>query len=52
MRIACASCQVLLHFWFRAVEHMQLLEDLHESKMADGLLLDVISSALSALLLF
>ncbi len=35
---------------FRAVEHMQLLEDLHESKMADGLSLDVRSPPLSALL--
>jgi len=35
---------------FRAVEHMRLLEDLRESKMADGMLLDVISPPLSALL--
>jgi hypothetical protein len=35
---------------FRAVEHMRLLEDLHESKMADGLLLDVRSPPLSALI--
>ncbi len=43
---------VRFHFisGFRAVEHMRLLEDLYESKMADGLWLDVRSPPLSALL--
>ncbi len=43
---------VRFHFisGFRAVEQMRLLEDLYESKTADGLLLDVRSPPLSALL--